>query len=175
MSIMNGKPCTSRGVSTVWEGLCANLSSKDDKAAHCYLTKESSFLHLRKKTYSVHSLPRFRHQVETVKSLLSRRRVRHAGSKRKRHIPSPMTLSDRLLSPLTRSVLRLRSPRNFLMILFSTCLPTLQRNLQEESAQRKRKRSSSVTVRASLPAFLLRQAVRKTVRPQQVQLSLLMM
>ena len=35
---MNGKPCTSRGVSTVWEGLCANLSSKDDKAAHCYLT-----------------------------------------------------------------------------------------------------------------------------------------
>ena len=38
MSIMNGKPCTSRGVSTVWEGLCANLSSKDDKAAHCYLT-----------------------------------------------------------------------------------------------------------------------------------------
>nr|DAV05504.1 MAG TPA: hypothetical protein [Caudoviricetes sp.] len=41
MSIMNGKPCTSRGVSTVWEGLCANLSSKDDKAAHCYLTRKS--------------------------------------------------------------------------------------------------------------------------------------
>ena len=137
--------------------------------------KESSFLHLRKKTYSVHSLPRFRHQVETVKSPLLRRRAKQRGWRRKRLIHSPMTLSDRLLSPLTRSVLRLRSPRNFLMILFSTCLPTLQRNLQEESAQRKRKRSSSVTVRASLPAFLLRQAVRKTVRPQQVQLSLLMM
>jgi len=27
--------------STVWEGLCANLSSKDDKAVHCYLTRKS--------------------------------------------------------------------------------------------------------------------------------------
>nr|DAY57842.1 MAG TPA: hypothetical protein [Caudoviricetes sp.] len=68
MSIMNGKPCTSRGVSTVWEGLCANLSSKDDKAAHCYLTKERSFLHLKRKMYSVPLLQRFRPQAETAKS-----------------------------------------------------------------------------------------------------------
>ncbi len=66
---MNGKPCTSRGVSTVWEGLCANLSSKDDKAAHCYLTKRSSFLHWKKKMYSVLLLPRSRHPAVTERFL----------------------------------------------------------------------------------------------------------
>ena len=38
MSIINGKPDTSRGVRPVWEGFWTNLSSQDDKAVHYYLT-----------------------------------------------------------------------------------------------------------------------------------------
>ena len=41
MSIINGKPDTSRGVRPVWEGFWTNLSLKDDKAVRYYLTNAS--------------------------------------------------------------------------------------------------------------------------------------
>ena len=70
---------------------------------------------------------------------------------------------------------RSRSPKNSLTILYLICRPTLQKSLQEESVQRKKRLSSLVTARENRPAFLMLQAVRKTALPPQVQALHLMM
>ena len=136
--------------------------------------RRNSFLHWRRKMYSVPLPQEFRRHTATVRFRSSPRRARRSGWRRKRLTPSPMTLSVRSHFLLTRSALLSRFPRNFSTIPYSTCRPTLQRNLHAESAQRKKKRSSSVTVRASRLVFLRQQAVRKTVRQRQVQRSLSM-
>ena len=70
---------------------------------------------------------------------------------------------------------RSKFPKNFSMILYLTCHPTSQRSLQEESVQRKKRRSLLVTARENRPAFLMLQAVQKTALPLQVQALHLMM
>ena len=156
-------------------GACANLSSKDDKAAHCYPHEKKLISALEEENV-------FRPLATKIQTSSGDRKIpviTQKGEATWMEEEEAYTLSDDAFGQIALSAYKVGTAIKISEELLNDSVFDLPSYIAKEFARRIGTKEEEAFLigdgKGKPTGILLRQAVRKTVRPQQVQLSLLMM